>query len=76
MPLFLIEKDASTKIPKECSLEEARGFLAQGFGVQRIGEGGELLPLEDDEPVEDSAEVTDAPAPAPARKTATTNKKK
>ncbi|ALV06698.1 hypothetical protein [Roseateles depolymerans] len=56
MPLFLIEKDSSTKIPKDCSLEEAKAFLEQGFGVQRIGENGELLPLDENPYIDPSYE--------------------
>ncbi len=59
--LFLIEKDSATKIPKEGTIEEARAFVDQGFTVHRIGDGGELLPLED---------VETAPAAAPKKTSA------
>lgn len=84
MPMFLIEKDSSTKIPKDCSEEDAQSFLEQGFGVQRIGENGELLPFAAGvaEAAEAAEEATEAPAddapaaaPAPARKTTAKKRK-
>lgn len=36
----LIEKDSATKIPRECSLEEAHALVNQGFVVYAMGEDG------------------------------------
>lgn len=74
MPMFLIEKDSATKIPKDCSEEEAQAFLEQGFGVQRIGENGEMLPFAAEvaeEVAEAAAEDSASEEAAPARKTST-----
>lgn len=54
--LILIVKDEATKIPKECSLEEARAIQEQGFTVFRLGDAGEQLPLEDAEAPEQASE--------------------
>lgn len=43
----LIEKDSATKIPRECSLEEAQAMAAQGFVVYAVGEDGSEQPLPD-----------------------------
>lgn len=81
--LILIVKDEHTQIPKEvASIDEARGFVEQGFTVFRIGDAGEKLSL--DEPPQEletqpepdliaetsKPEASDPsdPAPAPAAK--------
>lgn len=43
----LIEKDSATKIPRECTLEEAHALVTQGFVVYALGEDGSEQPLPD-----------------------------
>lgn len=63
MPNYLIQTDAATKVPKECTEEQAAALKAQGFGVELVG--GEPEPVE--APAEPAA--PEAVTPAPARKT-------
>jgi hypothetical protein len=62
--LILIEKDAATRVPKEVAdLNEARGYVAQGFTVHLMGDDGTVSPLPGDEPA-----ATEAVEAAPAAK--------
>ena len=42
---ILIEKDSATKVPRECTLEDAHALVAQGFVVHAVGKDGSEQPL-------------------------------
>lgn len=62
--LFLIEKDSATRIPKDCSLEEAKA-MSERFPVHVVKEDGSTQPLPDylaeQEPVTGEQLVTNEP---------------
>jgi len=56
---ILIEKDSATKVPRECTLEQAHALVAQGFTVHAVGDDGSEQPLPDLPQADDQPE--DAP---------------
>lgn len=66
---ILIEKDSATKVPRECTLEQAHTLVAQGFTVHAVGEDGSEQPLPDLPQAETEAQpeqALEAAAQAPA----------
>ena len=51
---ILIEKDSATKVPRDCSLEDAHALVAQGFVVYAVGEDGSEQPLPELAPADES----------------------
>lgn len=65
--LILIEKDSSTRVPKECTPEQAQAFSAD-FPVHVVGDDGVTTPYAEwkesqgDAPVDDQAKAAEEAA--------------
>lgn len=67
--LILIEKDSATRVPKECTLEEAQALATQ-FPIHVVNEDGSTTTLADhlaaQEPLTGEAVVVEPDATEPA----------